>query len=140
MAVYNHTRKLLDNKEVTLNNLKVVLTSGYTFDATQTLTTTATVGLLAFEVSGNGWTAGGEVIANVAVTTVATNGSMIDGDDISKTATGGAIGPADGYAVIDGTGDFPLAYTSFAEKTADDGTPFNVNFDADGIFRSLAPA
>lgn len=136
MSFYNHTRKLLINKQVDLAALKLVLTSGYTFVATETTLTNVT----AAEVSGNGWTSGGEAIGSVAVTVVATNGAMIDGADISVTATGGSIGPADGYVIVDATNSFPLFHTSFTAQTAGSGTPFNVTFDANGIFRDLEPA
>lgn len=128
ISLYNHTAKLFSNGDVSLAGLKFMLTDGYTFAATETAMTNAT----AAEVSGNGWDLGGEAIASAAVTTVTTNDAKLDGSDISVTASGGAIGPADGGVITDGT--YPLAYVAFGEaKTADEGTPFNVNWNADGI-------
>jgi hypothetical protein len=141
MNLYNHTRKLFQNGEVDLAALKVMLVgSGYTFAATETAITNAA----AVEVSGNGWPAGGEAIANAAVTTVNTNESQLLGDDISVTASGGDIGPAEGFVIYDDTSvnDNPLFYESFAAaETAGDGTPFNITWDATlGIYTVEAPA
>jgi hypothetical protein len=130
MQFYNRTKKLFANGEVDITNLKVMLTNGYSFNATQTDLTAAT----AAQVSGNGWTAGGVTIANAAVTVSTTNDAKLDGDDISVTATGGDIGPADGLVVVDATNNNPLLHYSFgSSQTAGDGTPFNVNWDANGI-------
>ena len=138
MQLYNHTRKLFTNGEVNIASLKVMLVgSGYTFDAAETAMTAAS----AKEVSGNGWVAGGPTIANAAVTVTATNESMLDGDDISVTASGGDIGPADGMVVYDSTAGTPLFYFQFASaQTAGDGTPFNINWAATGIYEVGAPA
>lgn len=138
MQFYNHTRQLFADGSVDTANLAVMLVNGYTFSATETDMTAAS----AAEVSGNGWTAGGEAIANAAVTTVSTNGAKLDGDDISVTATGGDIGPADGMVVYDSSAnDNPLYYFQFgSSQTAGDGTPFNVTWDANGIATWSAPA
>lgn len=131
MQFYNHTRQLFQSGNVDLTALKVMLVNGYTLDATQTAIATAS----ASQVSGNGWTAGGELIANAAVTTVTTNDSKLDGDDISVTASGGDIGPADGLVIYDSSAnDNPLFYYSFASaQTAGDGTQLNVTWNASGI-------
>lgn len=131
MNFYNQTRKLFSNGEVDISNLKVILLgAGYTFAAAETDMTN----INAEEVSGNGWTAGGEVIANAAVTIKNTNESKLDGDDISVTATGGDIGPATQMVVYDATANAPLFHYSFgSSQTAGDGTPFNVNWNANGI-------
>lgn len=128
ISLYNHTAKLFANGDVTLAGLKFMLTNNYTFAATETVLTNPT----AAEVDGNGWDTGGEAIGSAAVTVVTTNDAKLDGSDISVTASGGAIGPADGGVIHDGT--YPLAYVDFGEeKTADSGTPFNVVFNASGI-------
>lgn len=137
MQVYNHTRKLFTNGEVAISNLKVMLTSGYTFSASETNMTT----ISASQVSGNGWPVGGPVIANAAVTVNDTNGSRLVGDNISVTANGGDIGPADGLVVYDDTNGTPLFHFSFASaQTAGEGTPFNINWSASGIYTVSAPA
>lgn len=137
MNFYNHTRKLFANGDVNIANLKVILVgSGYTFSATETAMTT----INAQEVSGNGWTAGGEAVANAALTVTNTNEAKLDGDDISVTATGGDIGPATQLVVYDATNNYPLFQYSFASsQTAGDGTPFNVTWNASGIATWAAP-
>lgn len=88
-----------------------------------------------FEVNTNGWTPGGPTLANVAVTTVNTNDAMLDADDVSVTASGGAIGPATAATIYDDTTRKPLAYVDFGgSKTADNGTPFILAWSANGLF------
>ena len=130
MDFYNPTIKLFANGEVDTANLKVVLLSGYTFDATETGLTA----INAAEVSGNGWTAGGETIAGVTVTVTTTDDSTLAGTNISVTATGGDIGPATALAIVDATNSNPLFHYTFASsQTAGDGTNFDVNWNASGI-------
>ena len=129
MDFYNHTRALFAAGDVNEANLKVMLVSGYTFAATETALTAIT----SAQVSGNGWTVGGEAIANSAVTAVGAD-AKLDGDDISVTASGGDIGPATALVVVDVTSSAPLFHYSFpSSQTAGDGTPFNVTWDASGI-------
>lgn len=106
---------------------RAVKTSGLLIDSPMT-----GANATAAEVDGNGWDTGGEAVGSAAVTVTTTNDAKLDGNDISVTATGGAIGPATGGVLHDGT--YPLAYVAFGEsKTADVGTPFNVNWSASGI-------
>ena len=137
MNLYNHSRKLLANGEVDTANLKVVLLNGtYTFAATET----ALTAINAAQVSGNGWTSGGIVIANAVITIVSAN-AKLDGDDISVTASGGDIGPATALVVIDATNSTPLFHYVFpSSQTAGDGTPFKVTWNADGIATFTSPA
>lgn len=130
MALFNHTKDLLASGDIDLANLKAVLTNGYVLDATETDLTAIT----AAEVSGNGWTSGGEPLANAAVAQVNTSDARLDADDVSVTATGGDIGPADGVAIVDATNSNPLIYQDFASaQTAGDGTAFNLNINASGL-------
>lgn len=135
--LYNHTAKLFANKQVTLTTLKVqLLNDSATFTASHTaLTSVNNSG--AYEVDGNGWTTGGETLSGVAVTTVTTNDAKLDADDVSVTASGGAVGPAYKAVIYDDTdaNDAPLAFIDFeTSKQADSGTPFNINWDSNGIF------
>lgn len=135
--LYNHSAKLLANKQVTLTTLRVqLLNDSATFTASHTaLTSVNNSG--AYEVDGNGWTTGGETLSGVAVTTVTTNDAKLDADDVSVTASGGAIGPAYKAVIYDDTdaNDAPLAFIDFeSSKQADSGTPFNINWDSNGIF------
>jgi hypothetical protein len=131
---YNHTLKLFLNQEVDLSNIKVILLNASgTFTATHTATTQVT-NSGAYEVSGNGWDAGGELLSSVAASTVTTNDAKLDADDLSITATGGDIGPAENAVVVDATSGKPLYHISFGEaKTAGVGTPFNLTWNANGI-------
>ncbi len=128
---FNHTTKIYN--DLTLANLKVMLRSGTTYAGTET----AVSGLDGSEVSGNGWTAGGETIANAAITTVDTDDALLDGDNIEKTATGGSIGPADSYVIIDDTNADPtvVAYKEFgSSEEALEGLKFVVRFPS-GIIK-----
>lgn len=137
---YNHTaKKLFDLSMVDeAANFYVMLVDGTTaFDATHT-TIAAATDSGADEVSGNGWTAGGENLANVAVTTVTTNDTKIDCDDVAVTATGGAISATDAIIYVDeggaGTTKSPLWYIDFdGTITAPDGATFNLVIDSDGL-------
>lgn len=141
---YNHTAKLLLNKEVTYTTLKVMLLDNVaTFTATDTALTGPAGAANANEVSGNGWTVGGETLTSVAVTTVDTDGAMIDCDDVVVTASGGPIGPAYAAVIYDDTdaNDAPLWYIDFGEaQQAGDGTPFKITINASGIYRTTDPA
>lgn len=136
MSLYDHTVKLLVNKEVTLTTLKVKL-----LDATATFaqaqTTVASVdGSGAKEVSGNGWTSGGLTLASVAVTQVTTNDAMLDATDVSQTASGGSIGPAYAALVYDATSNKPLLYIDFGQaQSAGDTTDFKIVWDANGLIK-----
>ena len=134
VSLYNHTAaKFAEGSFKEGDTYKLML-----LDASGTFTGANTVvgDVSANEVSGNGWTAGGETLANVAVTTVTTNDAKFDADDVSVTATGGAIGPAENAVIVDTTDTSALvAHIAFGEaKTADVGTDFKVTWHADGIF------
>ena len=137
MNQYNHTKKLFANGEVTLSTLKVMLVSGYTFSAAEEALTQVT----AVEVSGNGWPVGGPTIANAAITVTNTNDAKLDGDNVSITASGGDIGPATALVVVDSSSNKPLFHYEFpTSQTAGDGTPFNINWAAEGIADWSDPA
>lgn len=132
-TLYNHTAKLFANGEVSLADLKVMLlddNAAALLDATDTDMT----GLTAAEVSGFGWTAGGEAIASAAITTVTTNDAMLDGNDISVTATGGEIGPAKACVIFDNNSSKPLGFIDFGQaEVAGDTTDFKIAWNASGI-------
>lgn len=136
IATYGHTLKKFANGEVNLADLKLeLLNDTATFTVGHTAKTQVD-NAGAYEVSGNGWDSGGEAIANAAITTVDTDDSMLDADDVSVTATGGAIGPAYKALLLEATSGDPLFFIDFeAAKTADVGTPFNVTWAATGIHK-----
>jgi hypothetical protein len=100
-------------------------------------TTLAQVNATGTEASaGTGYTAGGQALANVAVTTVTTNDSKFDADDVTWTASGGTIVAAYGVVYNDtDANDPPLAVINFdGTQTAADGAAFKVAWNASGIF------
>ena len=142
ISTYNSTLKRLWNGEIDFENIKCMLLSDdAAFDATD-----ATLGDVtnsgAYELDGNGWTAGGETLASVAVTVVNTSGAMLDAADISVVAMGGPI-PSGGSAykavIYDDTDadDAPLFFISFdSPRQAGEGTNFLISWNANGIARN----
>jgi hypothetical protein len=131
ISLYNQAAKVLANSEVDLTALKLMLLgAGGTFTAADA----AIADVDTDEVFGSGWDEGGEAVAGAAVTTVTTNDARLDANDVSVTATGAAIGPAENAVLYDSANDLLLCHIAFGEaKTADEGTPFNVVWDATGI-------
>lgn len=134
ISLYNHTAKLFaDGSNAAADTYKVKLLTAATFDASHT-TLAATGGTES--TSGTGYTAGGQALANVAVTTVTTNDAKFDADDLTWTASGGSIAAA--YAIIyndTDTDDPPLAFIDFdGSQSAGDGTDFKIVWNASGIF------
>jgi len=86
------------------------------------------------EVYGNQWDTGGMLLTACGVSIVTTNDAKLDAADITVTATGGAIGPADAAVIYAKTLNKPLVYIDFGEvKTADAGTDFKITWNASGI-------
>lgn len=142
---YNHTAKKVLNSEITLSDLAFMLLGvSAAFNAAHTgidQVAGANTPPRANEVSGNGWTTGGEDLASVAITTVATSGAMIDAADITKTATGGPIGPAYAGVIYEKASGDVLWYVDFdGAQEAGVGTDFKITFHANGIARVTNPA
>lgn len=134
ISLYNHTAKLFaDGSNAAGDTYKLKLYSAATFDATDT----TLVGITGTEATtGTGYTAGGQTLANVAVTTVTTNDAKFDADDVTWTASGGAITAAYGVIYNDTDADDPpLAFIDFdGTQSAGDTTDFKVVWNANGIF------
>lgn len=132
--LYNHTAaKFADGSFAVGDTYKVMLCTAATFTAADT----TLAGITKTEHSNtNGYTTGGAALANVAVTTVTTNDAKFDADDVTWTASGGAI--AASYAIIyndTDADDPPLAFVDFGgEESAGDGTDFKLVWNASGIF------
>ncbi|MBI1201502.1 MAG: hypothetical protein GC182_03220 [Rhodopseudomonas sp.] len=78
---------------------------------------------------GNGWTLGGELLTSVAAAIVTTNDSLLGCDNISKTPTGGDIGPSYSGVIYDTKTGYVLHFNDFGEvKNAGIGTLFKWNF------------
>lgn len=134
ISLYNHTsRRFADGSNAVADTYKVKLLTAATFDATHA-TLAATGGTEA--TAGTGYTAGGQALANVAVTTVTTNDAKFDADDLVWTASGGSIVAS--YAIIyndTDTDDPPVAFIDFGgSESAGDGTDFIIVWNASGIF------
>jgi hypothetical protein len=78
ISLYNHTTaRFANGANAVGDTYKLMLCSAATFNAANTTLASITK----TEISGNGYTAGGATLANVAVTTVATNNAKFDADD-----------------------------------------------------------
>lgn len=136
ITLYNHTAQLFASGTlVAADTYKVKLYSALTPSAAHT--TLAGVDAAGTEATaGTGYTAGGQALANVAITTVTTNDAKFDADDLTWTASGGSI--AASHAVIyndTDANDPPVAYIDFgATETAGSGTNFVITWNASGIF------
>ena len=134
ISLYNHTAKLFaEGSNAAADTYKVKLFSAATFNAANT----TLAGITGTEATtGTGYTAGGQSLANVAVTTVTTNDAKFDADDLTWTASGGSITAS--YAVLyndTDADDPPLAFIDFdGSQSAGDGTDFKIAWNVNGIF------
>jgi hypothetical protein len=134
ISLYNHTAKLFaDGSNAAGDTYKVALYTAATFSASDT----TLAGVTKTEVAGaNGYTSGGQALANVAVTTVTTNDAKFDADDVTWAASGGSITAS--YAIIyndTDADDPPLAFIDFdGSESAGAGTDFKIVWSASGIF------
>lgn len=134
ISPYNHTAKLFaDGSNAAADTYKIKLYSSATFDATNT----TLAGITGTEATtGTGYTAGGQALSSVTVTTVTTNDAKFDADDVTWTASGGSITAS--YAVIyndTDANDPPLAFIDFdGSQSAGDTTDFKIVWNASGIF------
>lgn len=136
ITLYNHTAKLFaDGSNAAADTYKVKLYSALTPSAAHT-TLASVDGAGTEATAGTGYTAGGQALSGVSVTTTTTNDATFDATDVTWTASGGTISAA--YAVIyndTDTNDPPLAYIDFgATETAGSGTDFVITWNASGIF------
>ncbi len=134
ISLYNHTAaKFADGSFAAADTYKVKLLTAATFDATHT-TLAATGGTES--TTATGYTAGGQALAGVAVTTVTTNDAKFDANDLTWTASGGSIVAS--YAILyndTDTNDPPLAFIDFGgSESAGTGTNFLIVWNASGIF------
>ena len=81
ISLYNHTAKLFaEGSNAAADTYKIKLYSAATFDAADA----TLAGITGTEATtGTGYTAGGQALANVAVTTVTTNDAKFDADDVT---------------------------------------------------------
>ena len=143
ISVYNSSIRRLVGQQVNFLTLKLMLLdNNAVFNATHTTLSGPAGPGNANQVSGNGWTAGGELVSNVTVTTVDTNDAMLDAENVIKKALGGPIGPAHKAVLYDDsdTNDGPLVFVDFGEPiTAGENTDFLVAWSEMGILRFVLP-
>lgn len=131
-GVYNRYKANLLNKEIDMeaDTIKVILLdNSHTFDADNNELTDVNTN----EISGTGYTTGGEIIANITVTQDDTNDkAYFDGDNTAwSTATFSAY-----HAVIyDDTisGDPLIASIDFGGEKDVSAGDFTLQWNADGI-------
>jgi len=134
ITLYNQAARLFaDGSNASADTYKVKLYSSATFNAADT----TLVGITGTEATtGTGYTAGGQTLTGVAVTTVTTNDAKFDANDVTWTASGGSIVAS--YAVLyndTDANDPPLAFIDFGgSQSAGDTTDFKIVWNASGIF------
>lgn len=134
VSLYNHTSaRFASGANAGADTYKVKLLSAATFDASH-VTLAATGGTET--TTGTGYTAGGQALTNVAVTTVTTNDAKFDADDVTWTASGGSITAS--YAILyndTDDDDPPIAFIDFdGSQSASDGANFRIVWNSNGIF------
>ena len=123
--------------------IKAALVSSSWTPDTSTTGNSVWADVSANEVSGNGWTAGGETLTSVVATAIS-GGHKVSSASPSKTATGGSI-PAFRYVVLYVSGSLwsmtnPLIGYFLGDSTPADvpattvGNPLMINCPADGWF------
>lgn len=120
---FNHTRARFqsganaDSDEYRL----YLLSASASFDGSHT-TFAQVTNSGAYVVSGNGWSASGEVIPNWAAAAYATDDAQITADDVVVAISGADLGPFSHYLIHNETDDAPVALVSLsAPKTVPDG-------------------
>jgi hypothetical protein len=135
-TLYNHTvNRFVNGLNAPGDSYIINLYSVFDFDATDTTKALAEGGATQLSTA-NGYTQNDKALGSVTLALVTTNDAAFDAADVSWTASSGAIGPAR-YALIyndTDADDPPVVYIDLGEnKTADDGTPFNITFNSSGI-------
>ena len=140
-SLYNHTASLFANgTNLASNSYRVILLSAGTFNAANTTLTQASSTYTELSTA-NGYTAGGLLLTNVAVTITSTNDAKFDADDALWNATGSGITAAEAILYNDSiAGDPPLLYIDFgASEFAPATTDFKIVWPAAGIFSFITP-
>lgn len=127
--IENFGKKLID---FSVDTFKILLvTSSYTFDSTDEDRSDIAGELL----EGNGYLTGGAAIAGLTWGFL-DGATILDGDNVVWTASGGAIGPVTGAVLYDDTsiGKKLICYIDFGgAQTVPDGSDLKVTFNASGI-------
>lgn len=134
VSLYNHTaKKFADGTFNPSDTFKLMLLASGTYDATDAVLADVAYTEVA---SGNGYTTGGQALANVTLDIVTTNDAKLDADDVVWMASGGSI-TASAAILYDDTdaGDPVVLYIDFGgAQTASDGSDFRIIWNStDGI-------
>lgn len=135
MQLYNHTAaRFASGANTAADTYKMVLLNlTATFDATDTALTDVT-NAGAYEIYGNGWTQGGETLANVTIETTTTNDAKFDADDVLVEISGGSLGPYSAYVITNSTDDKLVCYVALsAAQTVADGGVAGAIWNSSGI-------
>jgi hypothetical protein len=136
VTLYDHTTaRSLSGANAVGDSYKINLYS--TLPANATATTKAAAESGATQIStANGYTQDTKTLTGVAVTTVTTNDSKFDADDVSWTASGGSIAAAFAMVYNDTDTDAPPVFRIDFDGTitATTGVPFVIEWNASGIF------
>lgn len=135
ISLYNHTAaRFADGSFAVGDTYKVNLYTTLSFDATATTKTAAESGATQV-ATANGYTQDTKALTGVTVTTITTNDAKLDADDVTWTASGGAITASKALIYNDtDTNDPPVAYIDFeGSQSAGDGTDFKLIWNASGI-------
>ena len=135
-TVYNSYKKAQQEGSIDLVNdtIKVILVNGYTVDADNHQYYSD---VSASEVSGTGYTAGGQALANKTVTQDNTNDKAVfDADDVSWA---NSTISADGCILYKDTGvatTSPLiCYMPFGSTVSSNNTEFKIQWSSNGILQ-----
>lgn len=131
VKVQDFAEKLVNGQAVdfTTADVKIALVTAaaaVTDAADQTV-----AGILANEVVGAGYVAGGQSLTNVTVANVA-GVTTVDSDNVSWADTAGGFTDAR-YAVVY-SGAVVIAFADLTSDRSNDGVTFNLNVNAAGLF------
>lgn len=109
---------------------KVALLTGYTFDANHN---DFSLEVQPSEVTGTGYTAGGETMVNSAPTIdTVNNWAVYDATDVVWAASTISATAAVVYEV---STDYPICYIDFGSTKSSSASDFTISWSVDGVFR-----
>jgi hypothetical protein len=142
VSLYNHTRaRFLDGAFNVGDTYIVNLYTVLPFNATATTRAEAEAGATQV-ATANGYTQNAKALTNLAVSIINTNEARLDADDVTWTASGGSLS-ATHVLVFNDThpDDAPVLRIDLeGALLAESGSDLRLQWDANGIITSTAPA
>jgi hypothetical protein len=135
---YNHTakRQIAGENSISDEYKVVLLNASGTFNAAHvTLDEVTASG--SYEVYGNGWTQGGEVISTMSAAISETDSGIITADALSVPISGGDLGPFSYFVIVNTTdsGSPPVAHIELdSPQTVPDGYTWHCPWDDGTLF------